>query len=204
MKIPGLDSQTLAPAFEQLFIEGHANEREPLSRRERLSDGGLGLALIAVAVTSAAIDDGWHADAGAALVLIPLYAIACRVRFYVGAGYTIPTQLVLMPMLFAFSPGLVPLAVIAGATLGRLPDVLAGRAHPDRLLLAPANAWHALGPAPVFAATDPGPPNWGDAGINFLAFAAQVVTDFVISTLREWLPPRRSPPVQLPPPARAH
>jgi len=39
MKIPGLDSQTLAPAFEQLFLEGHANERAPLSRRERLSDG---------------------------------------------------------------------------------------------------------------------------------------------------------------------
>src|SRR3954449_10759322 len=165
VKIPGLDSQTLAPAFEQLFLEGHANEREPLNRRERLSDGGLGLVLIAVAVALAAIGDGWHAEPGAALVLIPLYAIACRVRFYVGAGYTIPTQLVLMPMLFAFSPGIVPLAVIAGATLGRLPDVLAGRAHPDRLLLAPANAWHALGPALVFASPDPRPANCGDAVI---------------------------------------
>src|SRR4051794_12524524 len=197
MKIPGLDSRSLAPAFEQLFAEGHANEREPLTRRERLSDGGMGLALIVVALLMAAVDDGWHADLGAALGLIPLYAIACRVRFYVGAGYTIPTQLVLMPMLFAFSPGLVPLAVIVGATLGRLPDVLAGRAHPDRLLLAPANAWHALGPALVFAATDPGPPNWGDAGIYFLAFAAQVVTDFVISTVREWLALGISPSIQL-------
>src|SRR4051794_31817015 len=197
MKIPGLDSRSLAPAFEQLFAEGHANEREPLTRRERLSDGGMGLALIVVAVLTAVVDDGWHANVDAALVLIPLYAIACRVRFYVGAGYTIPTQLVLMPMLFAFSPGLVPLAVIVGATLGRLPDVLAGRAHPDRLLLAPANAWHALGPALVFAATDPGPPNWGDAGIYFLAFGAQVVTDFVISTVREWLALGISPSIQV-------
>src|SRR4051794_2854548 len=197
MKIPGLDSQTLAPAFEQLFLEGHANERAPLSRRERLSDGGLGMLLIVVAVALAVVD-GWHADAGAALVLIPMYAIACRVRFYVGAGYTIPTQLVLMPMLFAFSPGLVPLAVIAGATLGRLPDVLSRRSHPDRLLLGPANAWHALGPALVFAAADPGPPDWGDAGIYALAFAAQVATDFVISTLREWLALGISPSIQLP------
>jgi putative nucleotidyltransferase with HDIG domain len=129
-------------------------------------------------------------------VLIPLYAVACRVRFYVGAGYTIPTQLVLMPMLFAFSPGLVPLAVIAGATLGRLPDVLERKAHPDRLLLGPANAWHALGPALVFAAVDPGAPNWADAWVYVAAFAAQVVTDFVISTVREWLALGIQPKVQ--------
>src|SRR4051812_14711688 len=197
MRIPGLDSQTLAPAFEQLFAEGHANEREPLTRRERLSDGGLGLALVAVSLLLAAVD-GWHADAGAALVLIPLYAVACRVRFYIGAGYTIPTQLVLVPMLFAFSPGLVPLAVLAGATLGRLPDVIERKAHPDRLLLGPANAWHSLGPALVFAVAAPGPPSWGDAGIYALAFAAQVLTDFVVSTLREWLALGIPPSIQLP------
>jgi HD-GYP domain-containing protein (c-di-GMP phosphodiesterase class II) len=197
MRIPGLDSRTLAPAFEQLFAEGHANEREPLTRRERLSDGGLGLALVAVSVLLGAVD-GWHADAGAALVLIPLYAVACRVRFYIGAGYTIPTQLVLVPMLFAFSPGLVPLAVLAGATLGRLPDVIEGKAHPDRLLLGPANAWHSLGPALVFAVAAPGPPSWGDAGIYTLAFAAQVLTDFVVSTVREWLALGISPSIQLP------
>src|SRR3954469_16509205 len=198
MKIPSLDSRSLAPAFEQLFAEGHANEREPLTRRERMSDGGLGLLLIAVALLSAALDDGWHAQLDSALVLIPLYAIACRVRFYVGAGYTIPTQLVLVPILFAFSPGVVPLAVIAGGTLGRLPDVLSRRSHPDRLLLGPANAWHALGPALVFAAADPGAPDWSDGGIYVVAFAAQVATDFVVSTLREWLALGISPSIQLP------
>ena len=197
MRIPGLNSVTMAPAFEQLFAEGHANEREPLTRRERLSDGGLGLVLIAASLATAAFDDGLHADLDAALIFIALYAIACRVRFYIGAGYTIPTQLVLVPMLFEFSPGLVPLAVVAGATLGRLPDVLQGKSHPDRLLLGPANAWHALGPALVFAAVDPGPPSWGDGGTYVAAFAAQVVTDFVISTLREWLALGIPPSVQL-------
>jgi putative nucleotidyltransferase with HDIG domain len=197
MRIPGLDSRNMAPAFEQLFAEGHANEREPLTRRERISDGGLGLLLIAVALLSAALDDGWHGSLDSALVLIPLYAIACRVRFYVGAGYTIPTQLALVPMLFAFSPGLVPLAVIVGATLGRLPDVLERKAHPDRLLLGPANAWHSLGPALVFAVADPGSPSWGDAGIYALAFGAQVFTDFAISTVREWLALGIPPSIQL-------
>ena len=196
MRLPGLDSQTMAPAFEQLFAEGHANEREPLTRRERLSDLGIGAALIAVSLLTAAIDGDWHVDVEAAIVLIALYAIACRVRFYVGAGYTIPTQLVLMPMLFALPPGLVPIAVLVGATLGRLPDVIEGKSHPDRLLLGPANAWHAYGPALVFAVADPGPPSWSDAGIYALAFGAQVVTDSVTSIVREWLALGIPPKVQ--------
>ena len=197
MRIPGLDSQTMAPAFEQLFAEGHANEREPLTRRERLSDGGLGLLLIAASLATAALDGAWHLDLDAVLVFVVIYAIASRVRFYVGAGYTIPTQLVLVPMLFAFPPGLVPLLVVLGSTLGRLPDVIERKAHPDRLLLGPANAWHALGPAIVFAVADPGAPSWGDGGIYVAAFAAQVFTDSVISTVREWLALGIPPSVQL-------
>jgi HD-GYP domain-containing protein (c-di-GMP phosphodiesterase class II) len=198
MRIPGLDSHTMAPAFEQLFAAGHANEREPLTRRERVSDGLLGLALIAASLVMAGIDGRWHLDVEAALALVPLYAIACRVRFYVGAGYTIPTQLVLMPMLFAFPPGLVPLLVVVGATLGRVPDVIFGdRVHPDRLLLGPANAWHSLGPALVFAVANPGAPDWNDSAIYVAAFAAQVGTDFVISTLREWLALAIPPSIQL-------
>jgi putative nucleotidyltransferase with HDIG domain len=187
----------MAPALEQLFAEGHANEREPLTRRERTTDGLLGLGLIAASLGVTALDGEWHVDAVAAITLTLLYAIACRVRFYVGAGYTIPTQLILIPMLFALPPGLVPLFVVLGATIGRLPDVLGRRAHPDRLMLGPANAWHALGPAVVFAIANPGPPDWGDAGIYALAFAAQVATDFVVSTVREWLALGIPPGVQL-------
>jgi putative nucleotidyltransferase with HDIG domain len=197
MRIPGLDSQALAPAFEQLFAQGHANEHEPLTGRERVSDGALGLALVAAALATAAVDGHWHVNAAAALALVPLYAVACRVRFYVGAGYTIPTQLALVPMLFAFPPGLVPLLVVAGATLGRLPDVVTHRSHPDRLLLGPANAWHALGPALVFAVADLGAPSWEHAPLYAAAFAAQILTDFVISTVREWLALGIPPSIQI-------
>jgi putative nucleotidyltransferase with HDIG domain len=187
----------MAPAFEQLFAEGHANEREPLTRRERLSDGGLGLVLIAASLATAAFDGAWELDLDAVIVFVFVYAIASRVRFYVGAGYTIPTQLALVPMLFAFPPGLVPLLVVVGSTFGRLPDVLERKAHPDRLLLGPANAWHALGPAIVFALADPGAPSWADGGIYVAAFAAQVFTDSVLSTVREWLALGIPPKVQL-------
>src|SRR3954454_4495638 len=159
MRFPGLDSHTMAPALEELFAQGAVSESEPLGRRERISDGVIGLALIVAALALASLDGDWHLDVDALIVYVPLYAIACRVRFYIGAGYTIPTQIVLIPMLFAFPPGLVPLLVVVGATLGRLPDVLWGKTHPDRLLLGPANAWHSLGPAIVFAVANPGGPD---------------------------------------------
>jgi putative nucleotidyltransferase with HDIG domain len=116
-----------------------------------------------------------------------MYAFACRVRFHVGAGYTVPTQLVLIPLLFEVAPGLVPLFAALGAVLARLVDVIRRRSHPDRLLVAPANAWHAVGPAIIFALANPGAPSWDDAGIYAAAFSAQVVSDFVVSPLREWL-----------------
>ena len=43
--------------------------------------------------------------------LVAAYAAASRVLFEVGAGFAIPTQLVLVPMLFAVPTGLVPLLV---------------------------------------------------------------------------------------------
>lgn len=187
MKIPGLDNEALAPDLEELLAESGRREPEPLKRRERTSETGLGLLLIAFSLAIAASDGNWDVRVGPAVVLTLMYAVACRVRFHVGAGYTVPTQLVLVPMLFVLPPGLVPLFVAVGFFLARLFDVVRGTSHPDRLLLAPANAWHAIGPAMVFALADPGPPDWGDGWIYLAAFGAQVVSDFGISPLREWL-----------------
>jgi hypothetical protein len=100
-------------------------------------------------------------------------------------------------MLFAFPPGLVPLLVVVGATLGRAPDVVGRRVHPDRLLLGPANAWHSLGPALVFAVADPARLTGTTPRSTSPRFAAQVATDFVISTIREWLALAIPPSIQL-------
>ena len=42
-----------------------------------------------------------------------------------GIGYTVPSQLVLMPMLILAPPALVPLLVAAGLLIGRLPSYCA-------------------------------------------------------------------------------
>ena len=76
-----------------------------------------------------------------AIGLIAAYAIAQQVQFDVGAGYTVPSQLVLMPMLMLAPPALVPLLVAAGLLVGRLPALPAPRGPP-------AAAWPSCCPTP--------------------------------------------------------
>jgi HD-GYP domain-containing protein (c-di-GMP phosphodiesterase class II) len=188
MKLPTLDTQTsLAPALEELLAETGRREPDPLRPWERGSEIVFSLLLVAASVALLTTGKGPDFRLWPAVALTVAYAVAHRARFYTGAGYTTPTQLVVIPMLFVVPFGAVPLCAALGTVLARLPDVLRGNSHPDRLFLAPANAWYALGPACVFAIADVRDPRWTEADVYAMAFVAQVLFDFAISTLREWL-----------------
>lgn len=198
MKLPGLDSNTsISPALEELLAERDRLRAEPLAARERLSEGILAVLLFGACFAIAQISGKTKLDVGPAIALTVAYAIATRVRFRVGSGFTVPAQLVLIPMLFAISPGWVPALVAGGFMLGRLPDILAGRVPADRLLPAAANAWHAVGPALVFAAAGITHPDWNDSGVYLAAFGAQLAADLALSPLREWLALGVAPSVAL-------
>jgi HD-GYP domain-containing protein (c-di-GMP phosphodiesterase class II) len=207
MRFPGIDAgQRLAPALEGLLLQRRRREPEPMPARERLSEGLIALVLLAAVV---AIDGGFpearrSLDLGQAAAYTVAYALACRVRFHVGAGYMTPLQLVLVPMLFVLPVATVPLFVALGFTLARVPDWIAGRAHGDRGLAAFADAWHAVGPALVFAAAGITHPDWHDGPWYVAAFGAQVLTDVVASTTREWAALGVSPRIQLPVLARIY
>jgi HD-GYP domain-containing protein (c-di-GMP phosphodiesterase class II) len=134
---------------------------------------------------------------GLALALTLAYAVAAVVRFEVGAGWMVPTQVVFMPMLLLLPPWVVPIAVALATTLSDAPAVLQRRMHPDRLLIAPAAAWYAVGPALLIALAAPGPPAWDNGAIYAAAFGAQVVSDVAASTVREWFVLGISPRLQL-------
>jgi hypothetical protein len=188
MKLPTLDTHNaFAPALQELLQETGRREPEPLTRRERVTEAGLLACLVAACIGIYLSFEASSLHLGPALALMGAYAVAARVRFRVGLGFTVPTQLILIPMLFELPYGLVPLFVAAAFVLARLPDVAAGSSHPDRLLVAAVNAWHAVGPALVFAAAGLTTPSWGDSGLYMAAFAAQITVDFGISTLRVWL-----------------
>jgi len=136
-------------------------------------------------------------DAPVALGLVLCFAVAARVKLYIGAGYTVPTQLVLVPMLFLLPAASVPLWVGCGMALSALYDVAARREHPEWILSGVVNGWHALGPAIVLALA--GEPEAELAALPILcaALLAQWGFDLGASTARESLGRGIAPVAQL-------
>lgn len=121
-----------------------------------------------------------------ALVYVVGIAIASNVRFDFGAGFTVPTQAVFVPMLFAVPVAIVPLLTLLALVLGMVPAVVRGRIAPSWMLTAAGNCWFAIGPAVVLAlAGEPGPGS--GVGILALALAAQFGFDFIAAAVRDRL-----------------
>ncbi len=101
-------------------------------------------------------------------------------RFDVGAGFTVPTQAIFVPMLFAVPPALVPLLVALALALGMAPRILRGELSPSWLSTAAVNSWFAFGPALVLVLAGVRSPvdHWS---ILLLALAAQFACNFAAS-----------------------
>jgi HD-GYP domain-containing protein (c-di-GMP phosphodiesterase class II) len=185
----------LDPGVERLLEESRPRESAPLARSERVSEAIVGGSFLVAALAFGLLAHGpGSVDWGLAVAMTAAYAALSRVEFDVGAGYAVPTQLVFVPMLFALPARWVALFVAAGWILGKLPDYVTGRAHPDRALLGLGFGWHALGPAAVFLAAGVQQPEWGQWPVYLAALGSQLGCDFVASSAREWLalgvPPR--------------
>jgi len=111
-------------------------------------------------------------------VLVALYAVVSRVEFEIGSGSAIPTELILVPMLFALPVGAVPAAVAAAFVLRTLPDRPWPLRTPSRALPQIAAAAHALGPALVISLAGGLPLRWSAWPVYVVALAAQFGTDF--------------------------
>jgi putative nucleotidyltransferase with HDIG domain len=160
-------------------------DRRPVALNDRQFVVEAPIALLfALLATVFAVADHDGLDVPLAVVFIVTLAVIQRVEFDVGLGYTVPTQLVFIPMLFALPAGVVPSAVAIAMVLDRLPDVLAGRVHRERVLLSVSDAWFSMGPAVVFALADPGSPDLVDWPIYVAAVAAQFGVDGLSSSLR--------------------
>jgi HD-GYP domain-containing protein (c-di-GMP phosphodiesterase class II) len=177
----------LTPAVEELHRGWDETYSEPLGARERAVEALSAAAFLAVAVAMAALVPSERAfDVPLAVALVVTYALLARVRFPIGYGFTIPTQLVLVPMLFLVPVGTVPLLVAAGMLLGSLPEYLDRERHPSRILVTVGDAWHSVGPAAVLAAAGVTAPALGEWPVLLAALAAQIAVDSGAATLREW------------------
>jgi HD-GYP domain-containing protein (c-di-GMP phosphodiesterase class II) len=167
-------------------IELHEDaQQERLERRERMVELVMtGLTLAAAAALAFAVP---HAplEIGPAIALTLAFAVSCRVRFHDGVGYTVPTQLVFVPMMLLLPPATVPLLVIAALMIGNAERFVRREAHLERVLLCGGDALFAIGPAVVLTLLAPAAPAWSALPVYALALVAQFALDFASSTLRD-------------------
>ncbi len=193
---PGLESKVVADSAdtcEQMSFEPSLAEQELLAdtiRRSRLGMTGrqragevlIGAGFLGAVAALWAISPPSGFAPAVPLMCIAVMALATRVRFDTPLGYTVPTQLAFVPLLFATPVAIVPLAVVVAVTVARLPDIVGGRIRVSGLLRAPGNCWFSVGPVAVFAIAHVQPGNAGPV-LLLAALAAQFATDFVVSAV---------------------
>jgi diguanylate cyclase (GGDEF)-like protein len=178
-------------ATERLLERSWGRRERRASQRELLVDAVAAALFVAVAgvLLLAAGGTDPHAGqvapfAGTAVLLIAVYALVGRIEFAVGAGYVVPTQLILVPMLLVLPPAAVPAAVGAGMVLGNTVDWTFGRVPPRRVLSAVPDAWHAVGPALVLLLAGSPTIGVGQLPLLALAIAAGCLLDLTCSLAR--------------------
>jgi len=175
------------------FTESERLRASFAGRDQRMVDAELrSVLLVGAGFLAAAVSLALFASdqRGLSLPVVALYvlglAAASEVRFEIGAGFTVPTQAVFVPMLFAVPVSLAPLLVALSLALAMAPSILAGRAPISRILRVPGNSWFALGPSLVLALAHDHSPS-GRWGLLALALIAQCACDISASAVRERL-----------------
>jgi HD-GYP domain-containing protein (c-di-GMP phosphodiesterase class II) len=172
----------------ELIEQTRLRALQRLSERDFCASLVLAAGFLAAAVAMAVVVSTDRPVSPSTIALLVLaYAITSRVEFEVGTGSALPTELILVPMLFLAPIGAVPLLVALGLLLGRAPALLARKLPPDRILLLLVNSWHAVGPALVIGLLAGAQPSWRHWPIYVAALAAQFAFDIASSGTRERL-----------------
>ncbi|HET8757754.1 MAG TPA: HD-GYP domain-containing protein [Solirubrobacteraceae bacterium] len=177
--MPDFTLTKAAPAAESLNVEEERLTPAEV-RTEILVATGLFAAVAALFVLD---PDASDTSLPVFLLCAGLIGLSHLARFDLPFAWTAPVQLALVPTLFLLPGWLVPVAMMSGIVLARLPDVVRGRTAATRLVLSPGNAWFTVGPAAVLlAAGSPGPQDVGVAVVVAM-IVAQIGTDFLISSI---------------------
>jgi putative nucleotidyltransferase with HDIG domain len=174
--------------LEHLFARGRERAVLRACGRERLAEGGVALAFLAAALAMALLLSSPRSLDGPTLaILLGVYVVCSRAKFDIADGYTVPTELALVPMLFLLPTPFVPLAVSIGLLLGRLFDYASGRTSIHRAFHVFGDCWHAVGPALVLVAAGAQVLSWEQWPVYLLALLAQFGFDFAATAIRERL-----------------
>jgi HD-GYP domain-containing protein (c-di-GMP phosphodiesterase class II) len=145
------------------------------------------LFLLTATAIALAFDSPRSLDLFTLVLLVALYVIACQAPFEVADGHTVPTQLVLVPMLFLLPTPLVPLVVGVSWSLGKLVGQVRGKATIHRAFNVFGDCWHAVGPALVLIVAGAQVFAWDEWPVYLLALFAQFAFDFASTEIRSGL-----------------
>jgi HD-GYP domain-containing protein (c-di-GMP phosphodiesterase class II) len=188
----------LDPEEQRVIEERRARRLQRLARRELVAFGVFAAGFIAAATALAVlVPSDRHPSLPAALLLVAAFAAAFRLDFEIGSGSAVPTELILVPMLFVLPVGLVPFAVAAGVLLGSLDEHVRGSLSLARVPMRLVFAWYAVGPALVLGIAGERGPQLSDWPLYLLALLSQFVLDTACAAGREWLALGVRPSVQL-------
>ncbi len=182
-----LDDVRAGGPVERLLEDSWSTRSERAGQREMIVEAIAGALFLACAVPLA-LGALAHQTVDPLLAgeLVVLYAINSRlIKFAIGAGYVVPSYLVLVPMLLLLPVGLVPLLAAAGLVLGAGAQFAFGQVRAERIPMSIPDAWHTLGPTAVLLLA--GTPHSGgsQALIYMAAFLAGCIVDLGSATLRE-------------------
>jgi len=174
----------IEPSENEQLLEDTMRHREGSHLTTRELIGGVG----SVAALTAAIAALWLISPPYPFPILPavlcelVLVLAIRIRFYTPLGFTVPSQLAFVPLVFALPPAIVPIGVAIAFLVATLPAVFARRVPPSRLLVQSSNVWFSVGPAAVLAVAHVRPGQAGPA-LLLAALAAQFAVDFGISAV---------------------
>jgi signal transduction histidine kinase/ActR/RegA family two-component response regulator len=154
-----------------------------ISTRERVVESVTNAAFAAAVVGLWLLAPPHSVSLAPALACLAVLLVSMRIRIDTPFGFTVPTQLAFVPLLFALPIATVPIAVAACFALVRLPDVIKGDLPPSRLIHSVANASYSLGPVAVFALAGTAPIDAGP-GLLIAALLTQFAVDFAVSGAR--------------------
>ncbi len=176
------------PALQRVIVESRAQLKRNLFLGESARDLAAAFTLLALAAALPFLFTSPRPfDLALAVALTAALAVAARVEFRVGSGVAVPTQLVFVPMLLLLPTPYVPLIVAAANVVASTTHVVRGEVAPSRLLLSPADATFALGPAFVLVVAGAELPAWEHLPIYVIALVAQLVGEFLSYVLRAQL-----------------
>ncbi len=126
-------------------------------------------------------------------VLVVAYVATCRAQFDIADGYTVPTELVLVPMLFLLPTPVVPLVVSLSWALGRFADYVTGQTSVHRAFHVFGDCWHAVGPAMILVVAGAQVFSWDHWPVYAVALLGQFAFDFAATAIRARLVDGTSP-----------